>query len=207
VKYSWAGFWSALWPRKEVIDETNLPLVRAFPTEIEGDVRAALACLPCDPHSLRIGSYTVNVRGETLSIPYRVYHDISKIRLRALSQFQVEIVNCILSRHRDGFVRQRSLEQILGSKHTWVPAFVIQLAGEYVVEILELIDRNLDSFDSQTYSEFVTYNPQFVELTAQRIESYWDCYYRRRTKRADYVGFKILRYLQNLSNKKTHQID
>lgn len=84
---------------------------------------------------------------------------------------------------------------------------MIQLVGEYVVEILELIDRNLDSFDPEIYSEFVTYNPKFIELTAQRIESYWDCYYRRRTNRAEYVGFRILRYLQNLPNKKTHQID
>jgi hypothetical protein len=207
VRDSWAGFWSALLFKRRVADETNLPLVRAFPSGIQEDVKAVLACLPRDPHSLRIGSYSVNVRGETLSIPYRVYHDISKIRIRPLSRFQVEILNCILSRHADGFVRQRSLEQILGSNHTWVPAFVIQLVGEYVVEILELIDRNLDSFDPEIYSEFVTYNPKFIELTAQRIESYWDCYYRRRTNRAEYVGFRILRYLQNLPNKKTHQID
>ena len=207
MRDSWTGFWSAPLFKRRVVDETNLPLIRAFPSGIQEDVKAVLACLPLDPHSLRTGSYSVNVRGETLWIPYRVYHDISQIRLRPLSRFQVEILNCILSRHADGFVRQRSLEQILGSKHMWVPAFVIQLAGEYVVELLELIDRNLDSFDSEIYSEFVMYNPKFLELTAQRMESYWDCYYRRRTNRAEYVAFRILRYLQNLPNKTTHQID
>jgi hypothetical protein len=117
----------------------------------------------------------------------------------------MEILNCILSRHRDGFVRQRSLEKILSSNNIWIPAFVIQLAGEYVVEILELIEKNLDSFDSEIYSEFVMNNPKFLELTAQRIESYWDCYYRR-TNRTQYAGFRILRYLQELANKKTHQM-
>ena len=41
---------------------------------------------------------------------------------------------------------------------------------------------------------FVVNNPKFLELTARRIESYWDCYYRR-TNRAEYAGFRILRYL------------
>jgi hypothetical protein len=117
----------------------------------------------------------------------------------------MEILNCILSRHSDGFVRQRSLEKILSSNNIWIPAFVIQLAGEYVVEILELIARNLHSFDTRIYSDFVMNNPKFLELTAQRIESYWDCYYRS-TNRGEHAGFRILRYLQDLPNKKAHQI-
>jgi hypothetical protein len=204
VKYSWARFWSALWSKKEVIDETNLPLIRAFPSEIQEDVRAVLACLPPDPHSHRIRRFSVNVRDEKLSIPYRVYYDISKIGISSLSPSQMEILSCILSRHSDGFVRQRSLEKFLTSKQIWIPTFVIQLAGEYVVEILALIERSLDSFDEGIYAEFLANNPKFLELTAQRIESYWDCYYRRMNQ-ADYAGFRILQYLRALPNKKTYR--
>ena len=207
MKYSWAGLKSALWSKKEVIDETNLPLIQAFPSKIQENVRAVLACLPPDPHSRRIGRFSVNVRDEKLSIPHRVYYDISRIRFSSLNPSQMEILSCILSRHSDGFVRQRSLERFLTSKHIWIPAFVIQLAGEYVVEILDLIERSLVSFDEGIYSEFLANNPKFLELTAQRIESYWDCYYRRRTRRDEYVGFRILRYMQNLPIKRTHQID
>jgi hypothetical protein len=205
VKYSWARFWSALWSKKEVIDETNLPLIRAFPSEIQEDVRAVLACLPPDPHSRRIRHFSVNVRDEKLSIPHRVYYDVSKTQLSSLSPSQMEILSCILSRHSDGFVRERSLEKFLTSKHIWIPTFVIQLAGEYVVEILALIERSLDSFDEGIYAEFLANNPKFLELTAQRIESYWDCYYRR-MNRAEYAGFRILQYLQDLPKRKTHQI-
>jgi len=205
VRNFWGGFWSALLSRRQVADKTNLPLVRAFPSEIQEDVKVAVARLPRDAHSFRIRRYSVKVGDEILSIPKRVYHDISKIHLGSLSPLQMEILNCILSRHVDGFVRQSSLERVLGSNNIWIPAFVVQLAGEYVVEILALIERNMASFDHGIYSEFLVNNPAFLELTAQRIKSYWDCYYRE-INRNEYAGFRILRNLQNLASKKTHQI-
>ena len=141
-----------------------------------------------------MNSYSVKARGEQLTIPSRVYHEIPKIRKAQFSLIQNELLQCILTRHADGLIRQQSLENIIRSRSYWIPAYVVQLAGEYVVEILAVIEQNLHSLDGTIYSEFLKDNPEFLEATAQRIRSYWDCYYRE-IKREEYPGFRILDYL------------
>ncbi|WP_406278286.1 hypothetical protein [Streptomyces sp. NBC_00191] len=62
--------------------------------------------------------------------------------------------------------------------------FVVQLAGEYVLEILEAIGRGLpglafpDSAQRRLYGEFIARNPAFFVRTERRVVSYWSCYYR-----------------------------
>jgi hypothetical protein len=75
--------------------------------------------------------------------------------------------------------------------------FVIQLAGEYVVEILNVIYNSLPALDTPIYREFLHNNPTFLGLTGQRIASYWDCYYRGH-RQQEYVGFKILEFFRSL---------
>lgn len=68
----------------------------------------------------------------------------------------------------------------------WVVPFVVQFVGEYVVEIVEIIRRELvtDTIPATVhhaiYGRFAAENPAFVALTAQRVASYWDCYFRNR---------------------------
>ncbi|MFG2626846.1 hypothetical protein [Streptomyces sp. NPDC048473] len=94
------------------------------------------------------------------------------------------IVHCLYSRHSDGLVRQRHLEQILESSEPWVVPFVVQLAGEYVLEILEAIGQGLPglavpgSDQRRLYGEFIARNPAFFVRTERRVVSYWSCYYR-----------------------------
>lgn len=60
----------------------------------------------------------------------------------------------------------------------------MQLAGEYVLEILEVISRGLpglstpDSAQRRIYGEFIARNPAFFARTERRVVSYWSCYYR-----------------------------
>ncbi|MEW2522947.1 hypothetical protein [Actinacidiphila alni] len=62
--------------------------------------------------------------------------------------------------------------------------FVVQLAGEYVLEILEAIGRGLPqlavpgSAQRRLYGEFVARNPACFARTERRVVSYWSCYYR-----------------------------
>ena len=106
--------------------QDNRDLQFAFPKDLREEVLQALSVLPENPHG--VGSFTVNVNGELLSIPRRVYHDVSCIRTERLSSLQRELIDCILTRHRDGLVRQRSLTAIIESSNTWVPPFVISVA-------------------------------------------------------------------------------
>jgi hypothetical protein len=76
---------------------------------------------------------------------------------------------------------------------------VVQLLGEYVVEIIADICRRLPdladptSVTAQRYGAFLRENPAYFHLTRQRVASYWDCYHRGRyLHRTDYPGFVLV---------------
>jgi hypothetical protein len=176
--------------------EDNKDLLRAFPSSVRDDVLAMVSILPANPHA--VGHFEVQVNGETIEIPNRVYHKPALIDVSKLDSFQRHLVDCILTRHGDGHVRQQHLEKIIGSNQPWVPAYVIQLLGEYVIEILQLLEARLQHLDKSVYRNFLLTNPEFLALTEQRVISYWDCFYRTR-KRDDYAGFRVLHFFKELA--------
>ncbi|MGH7790165.1 MAG: hypothetical protein ACRERC_25080 [Candidatus Binatia bacterium] len=121
----------------------------------------------------------VVVGGESLHIPSRVYFPVPDERALARhSDSGRVLLGCIYTRHHDGHVREKFLAEIISSPLNWVPPFVIQLLGEYVIEIHRLILCSAGYLGQATYTQFVAENPQFIRLTRQRAASYWDCYYR-----------------------------
>lgn len=62
--------------------------------------------------------------------------------------------------------------------------FVVQLVGEYVIDIVADIERSLDLGPSSpaaaVYGRFVADNGAYFDLTSQRVTSYWNCYQRSR---------------------------
>jgi len=129
--------------------------------------------------------FEVEVQGEEVAIPYRIYSEEPSADLqRPLTPTQQVILHCLYTRHNDGLVRQRHLEQVVASDEPWVVPFVMQLAGEYVLEILEAISRGLPglftlgSTQRRLYGEFIARNPAFFARTERRVVSYWSCYYR-----------------------------
>jgi hypothetical protein len=118
--------------------QDNSELLHAFPTNLRDDALIAISVLPINPHG--VGNFMVRVNDEPVLIPYRVYHDATLVHTDRLTRVQKHLVDGILTRHRDGFVRQNHLARIAGPNSAWVPPFVIQLLGEYEVEILRVID-------------------------------------------------------------------
>jgi hypothetical protein len=112
-----------------------------------------------------------------------------------------------LTRYHDGFVRQKHLERIIGSENIWIPPFVIQLVGEYVIEILQVVDHNLSNLNVSIYEQFIWWNPEFMALTERRVASYWNEYYRRPAsgrmayEREEYVGFRLLKFFKSLGKR------
>jgi hypothetical protein len=190
----------------EGMRETNAHLLEMFPSIVHNDARVAIGALPNNPR--QTVSFRVRVAGENVSIPTRIHHDPAAISLRfrlgLSSPIQKELLDCVFTRHANGHIRQERLVRILRSKNFWIPPFVIQLAGEYVVEILEVIAQALPSLDCDSYQEFARNNPQFIFKTNQRIISYWDCFYRS-FKRQEYPGFKISSFLQDLSLPRSYR--
>ncbi|MEU1538425.1 hypothetical protein ABZ461_09920 [Actinacidiphila glaucinigra] len=159
-------------------------LVRAFPSRLAGDVRSVLAVVPIARLS-PVEPFQIEVEGETVAIPSRIYNEEPTVGLaQSLTGTQQVILHCLYSRHHNGWTRQRHLEQIVESSEPWVVPFVVQLAGEYVLEILEAISRGLpglgipDSVQRRLYGEFIARNPAFFARTERRVVSYWSCYYR-----------------------------
>jgi hypothetical protein len=170
-------------------------LAGAFPVAVRHDALAAASTVPAT--KVLGKSFFVLVKDEKVSIPHRLHNDSTLIHTDSLTALQQELVNCLLTRHSDGFVREKCLARIISLSHSWVPPFVIQLAGEYVSEILRLIHRNLAGLDRALYVQFMRDNPEFLPMTEQRIVSYWDRYHRSE-RRDDYVGFKLLAFFQSL---------
>lgn len=138
-----------------------------------------------------VGSPVV-VRGETLEVPYRIHHHGDDRLFSRLNEVQAAIYACVLTRHHDGHVRQRHLKPLVASPDPWIAPFVVQLCGEYVVEILAVVEASLPSMDRHIYGAFLRANPIFLKRAHDRMVSYWDCYYRWQYKRkSDYVGFRI----------------
>lgn len=170
------------------MSEDNADLGLAFPASVRDEALRMAAALP--ESSLKTDPFSVHIGGETILIPYRVYHDPALINSAVLTPLQAELLDCLLTRHHNGFVREKHLKNIVHSTHEWIPPFLVQLVGEYVVEILNEIWKNAGDLDPRLYGQFLRENALFFALTKQRVVSYWDCYYRRQPKE-HYAGFKI----------------
>jgi len=175
----------------------NKGLEAAFPAEMREHALTALETFP-EPEHPPWDKFSVKVSGQTVVIPYRLYHSPTLISSEHLTDLQSNLVDCLLTRHHNGFIRQQHLARIIHSRHLWVPPFVVQLLGEYVVEVIAVIFDNLNDLDRSLYRSFLLENPDFLAQTSQRVSSYWHCYYRDQNRK-DYAGFKVLEYFKSLA--------
>ncbi len=148
------------------------------------------------------GEFVVLIAGGQVTIPYRIYNQIPEpSENKALSETAQTALHCLFTRHHDGYARHRSVSKVLDVPYGWVVPYVVQLIGEYVIEIHQAIYNALSGLASTDrrvalYAEFVTENPEFLDLTKQRAISYWNCYYRRRyPDRTGYPAFELLKTL------------
>ncbi len=170
-------------------------LTQAFPVATRADASIALSQFPAT--RLLGQSFSVRIGTETVTLPNRLWNDPKAIQSKGLTDKQTEFVDCLMTRHSDGFVRQYYLERIVHSANAWIPPFVIKLAGEYVIEILQAIQQNLPRLDKSVYASFLRENPSFFVTTEQHVASYWNCYYRDQ-RRQDYVGFQLMEFFKAL---------
>ncbi|TQS13610.1 GNAT family N-acetyltransferase [Microbispora hainanensis] len=182
-------------PRQVWPSGLNEALTCAFPHALAHDVTAVVNTLPTAGHAPS-SSFRAIVGDDSLTIPVRIYNpEPAPETLGALSPLRRTILHCLYTRHHDGYVRRRHLQQISGSLEPWVLPYVVHLIGEYVVEIVTDIHTALtdlstaDSPAHRAYGRFLADNPELLALIDQRVTSYWSCYHRRDFPRlADYPG-------------------
>ena len=163
----------------------TFPADFAFPQRLAARVQTVA-------HHLAVGcerplycSFSVVLNGEELVIPRRVYYDSERL-LAATRADGIDglITLCLGTRHHDGFVREACVRRLLGLREDWTIPFVVQLVGEYVSQIVAVIEAALPALDAAAYGAFLRENPRFFATTERRVISYWYAYeqtgYRKR---------------------------
>jgi hypothetical protein len=184
-------------------------LIAAFPSALAEIAGSAIRTLPAPPTLATTVRDPIEalVDGDRVLIPYRMYYaEPSADAMGALSEAGRMVIGCLYTRDHDGRVRQRAVQDLVSSTQACVVPFVVQLIGEYVIEIIDVIWAALDDVSAPDsphrgqYQRFVQENQALINLTTARVASYWNCYYRRRfPDRFDYAGYRLLRGLNALS--------
>lgn len=174
-------------------------LLAAFPAALRTDAVEVAQAMPV-ARLPATRPFAVGVEGEPVVIPYRLYNpEPTSAVVETLSPTQRTMLACLYTRHHDGHVRQRYLRRVAEEVHPWVAPFVVQLVGEYVVEIVSAVREYLVGIEVPgsclrlVYGRFARENRAFLDLTYQRAASYWDCYYRNLyAARRYYPAFDVL---------------
>lgn len=158
-------------------------LAEAFPESLREHALRVVAVLPAPTHQPdaqdTIGPITIG--GRPIHIPFRIYSaELVASVCASLTPLEQSIAACLYTRHHDGHVRQRALKHALGIDAVWATPFVLQLLGEYVIDIVETIVNAIGEAPSERYVEFLRENQRFLDLTEQRATSYWNEYFRQR---------------------------
>jgi hypothetical protein len=176
--------------------------LHAFPSDLSESVQSVLPLLVEGQLRPPSEGFNSEVRGGFLTIPYRVYYRPERVRNLAQSAREGVIVACLGSRHYDGFLREECLARVLSVETPWVVPFVVQLMGEYVLPILQLIERAMPTLREAFYVEYVSKNRVLFETIGRRTVSYWDAYHRDQyPKLSDYPGFRIHSELRRMWEK------
>jgi hypothetical protein len=180
--------------------EDRARLVAAFPSRLVADVVAAVAVMPVTapvpPTAEDVGR--IVLAGEPLRIPYRIYWaEPPPEASRPLTEQQRLILCSVYTRHHDGFVRERAIRQLVRAPDPWVMPFVVQLVGEYVLEIVRIIEAGVAEPSLAEYGLFLRENLGFLRLTRARATTYWNAYYRSEFPDwHEYPAERVLRHME-----------
>lgn len=171
-------------------------LAEAFPGRLLSEAALAAEAVLEHLHEKQwTDRFEVIVGAEAVSIPHRLHFSSSLPAEREAGETYL-IGKCLEARSNDGFQRQRAVRQLLMDVQPWCAPFIVALIGEYIIEILRDIHDGLTPQASAVLADFIRANPVYWQLTEQRVVSYWNVYYRAQVRRSEYIGFKLLKTLE-----------
>lgn len=153
-----------------------------FPAALQPTALALLGQISSPRLTTTQQGFQVNIRGELLSAPARLYGSPNDLRdsIEKASGDSRTLALCLGTRHSDGHVREECARRLIPTDRPWAAPFLVQLLGEYVIEIVEVIAEAVQQGTIQNLTDFARENPTFMAITRQRATSYWDCYFRSR---------------------------
>jgi len=141
---------------------------------------------------------SVKYDGKELLIPYRIYDHVSPdLDLNSLPLEKKVKEYCKYTRHSDGHIREKYIEKLINLEPKVAIPYAIQLASEYVLEIIEVIFKQFNKLDRTAVNKYVEENQTYITKSKDRMISYWDCYYMYKCPRLnEYVVFKLFEQLK-----------
>jgi hypothetical protein len=128
--------------------------------------------------------------GQAHQFPYRIYGTSTKNNLEAFKSFE-EL--SLMTRHHDGYIREIAIVKLMKLFPLESIPYLVELLGEYVVEIHLAIIAQITSQQRYWVNDFFTENVMHKRTIRSRIASYWNCYYRfNYLKLNDYPAFQLL---------------
>ena len=177
----------------------DMDLDKLFPRHLSNDFKTLQGVLPLAKHPPNIRSRYAFIGTEKITVECRIYNEwpASVVDLPDMGS---RMLHALYTKHHDGRTRQRCLESILNYDDEWIPPFVFWLLGEYVIEIVNVINERKESLaHKKSYQVFVKSNPDYLNFIENRCASYWDCYYRHKYKaKKEYPGIVCLNYLRDI---------
>jgi hypothetical protein len=184
-----------------MLNTNKQKLLNAFPSYLKSEVEIVIDfLLDKNVNSLSSNEQSVLLDNQALLIPSRIYFDEpNNAVIKELTEIQQTILHCIYLRHHNGYVRQRHLEKLINTTDYFVIPFTFQLLGEYVIEILFILNNHVTIYTRDNYLKFINENYLYWQKTKCRIVSYWNEYYRQSNSIIweDYIGKKIIDTLEN----------
>ena len=171
---------------------------KAFPSYLHKDAdKIADFLQQNDPKSFKtIGTEVVCLNGEVLELPQRVY--FGEFNTQNLTLVQEQMLNCLYLCHSNGHLREFYLRELLAVKEDFALPFIAKLFGDYVIEILEVLHRELPNNTGDRLKVFFRANPLYQKRIESRIASYCDCFYRNTHHNLKkYIGYKLFQSITN----------
>jgi hypothetical protein len=192
-------------------NEYRQKMKKFFPDVLFGDLEMVLAIMPLTeeiyidsygkPYKVENGIYGEETEiklttGEVIFFIYRIYfHEPSAELEDKLTETQKQILNCIYTRHHNGYIREKRLKKLFGFDNDWILPYKLQLLGEYVIEILFELDKHITNENIRRYKQLTFNNRKYWEQTKSRVASYWNEHYRYPNYKNfnDYIGKQIVK--------------
>ena len=174
-------------------------LIKAFPASLKEDVLVVSKLISNESYLENSIADNISgfinftlLNGEIIALPERVYYkDCANIT--DLNKTQQLIYFCIFTRCCDGYIRQKSVNQILYLGYEdWCLPYIIKLADSYVIEILDDLYSYFSNKDCVDLKKFCLNNKDYMQKANSRMVSYWNEYYRNENFDINnYVGKKL----------------
>ncbi|MDF9824482.1 hypothetical protein M2475_000800 [Breznakia sp. PF5-3] len=184
---------------KNTIDLEKLNIFyTAFPMSLKNDVEIVLKKISKtvkNQKNIYLDNYIrYRYLNEDIYIPYRIcFSEIPTKKIKKLTSTQKMILFCIYSRHHNGYVREKYINNILDTNFSdWCIPYILKIIDEYVYPIIVQINDKLNIENEERIKKICMQNTNEMCLSFNRMISYWNEFYREQFSNInDYAGFKL----------------